>query len=568
MLVALLSLLILAVGGYLLFLSAKSGDWLSKKAIGALVLTALGLVGIGSRSFVIVGADEVGHLKRVYLASDMPPGQVIALPGEKGPRAEVLPPGFHFMPFVRVLNELEFFPVVSIPEGKLGFLVAKDGIPLEERQYLAKAWTIPSAQMMDAVQFLTDGKGQKGPQLSVLTPGLYRLNRYLWDVSVAPALDVPTGHVAVIRSNIESGAKQECPDVIRTAGGRTGEAVATPVVPKGCIGVWNEPLPPGRYYLNPRAYVPNIVPTRLQTWTYKGGYTERKINLRVTDSGKVEQSEERQELPVPEGAADRAILVRVEGWTLPVEMRVVVQVHPKDAPLVVAAVGDLQKIEDNIITPVIRDILRTIGGDPKRRVLDFIEKRDEITALVEKAVATEAVKAGITIQEVRMGEPAIPPELLVARLREQLATQLEETYKQEQNAQTQRIEVERQRAQADQQPELVRAEIAQQAATYRREQLRLEGEGEKLKQMEIAQGQKAVAEVLGAERTLQLQMLDKILVVAAENPDIIKVPSVQVAGSGGLEGGAAVLGSLLGGSNLSRMLTEQPKVEADGAGMK
>lgn len=108
MLVALLSLLILAVGGYLLFLSAKSGDWLSKKAIGALVLTALGLVGIGSRSFVIVGADEVGHLKRVYLASDMPPGQVIALPGEKGPRAEVLPPGFHFMPFVRVLNELEF----------------------------------------------------------------------------------------------------------------------------------------------------------------------------------------------------------------------------------------------------------------------------------------------------------------------------------------------------------------------------------------------------------------------------------------------------------------------------
>ena len=174
-------------------------------------------------------------------------------------------------------------------------------------------------------------------------------------------------------------------------------------------------------------------------------------------------------------------------------------------------------------------------------------------------MATEGLKAGVTIQEVRMGEPAIPPELMVARLREQLATQLEATYEQEREAQNKRVQVEQARAQADQQPKLVEADIARQAAEYRKEQLRLEGEGEKLKLREIADGQRAIAQVLGQERTLQLQMLKEILEVARENPDIIKVPKVQVNGTAGLEGGAAVLGSLLGGSNVGTMVREQGK---------
>ena len=457
-----------------------------------------------------------------------------------------------------MLNEIEFHPVIEIPEGQYGFLVARDGMPLLDGQFLADPWvTEAESRMLDAEYFLTEGKGQKGPQLQVLRPGRYRLNHYLWQVRTAPALDVPTGNVAVIRSNVMEPGR-ECPDILDVRGA-TNEQVATPVVPKGCIGVWDEPLSPGRYYLNARAYVSTIIPTRLQTWTYKGGYTDRQINLRVADNGKIEQSESAREQEVPEGAADRAIMVRVEGWTLPVEMRVVVQVHPKEAPLVVASVGDLQRIEDSIITPTIRDILRTIGGHPDRRVLDFIEKREEITQLVEQAVATEGLKAGVTIQEVRMGEPAIPPELMVARLREQLATQLEATYEQEREAQNKRVQVEQARAQADQQPKLVEADIARQAAEYRKEQLRLEGEGEKLKLREIADGQRAIAQVLGQERTLQLQMLKEILEVARENPDIIKVPKVQVNGTAGLEGGAAVLGSLLGGSNVGTMVREQGK---------
>ena len=63
-----------------------------------------------------------------------------------------------------------------------------------------------------------------------------------------------------------------------------------------------------------------------------------------------------------------------------------------------------------------------------------------------------------------MGEPAIPPEILIARLRQQLADQLGEAYKRETEAQKQRIETEQARATANEQPRLVEAQIAVQVA--------------------------------------------------------------------------------------------------------
>ena len=554
--IAILSLLAIFAAVYLIKHPLKdkgniSSETKTKVTQGALVM--LGIFGLLSRSFLIVDANEVGHLKRIYIADNLPPGQIIALQGEKGPQAEILGPGFHFRALVRILYDIEYSSVVEISEGQYGLLLAKDGNPLKAEQFLASSWKEGNSKnMLNANYFLTEGQGQKGPQLDVLRPGKYRINQYLFSVEPKHALDVPTGHVAVIRSNVQT--VDDCTSTMDVEGG-TGANVATPIVPKGCIGVWDEPLPPGRYYLNEKAYVSTIIPTRLQTWTYKGGYTQRTIHLTVDNNGKIQQQEQQQKIIVPKEAADKAINVRVEGWTVPVEMRVVVQVHPKDAPIVVASIGDLQRVEDNIITPAIRDILRSIGGNPKRKVMDFVERRDEITAEVEQTIAIEGRKAGVTIQEVRMGEPAIPPELLVATLRQQLATQLKSTYKEEQSAQKERISVERERATADQQQILVAAEIAKKAASFKKDQLRLEGEGERLKLTEIARGQKAQADVLGKDRALQLQALTLALDAAVQNPAIVKVPNVLVSGQGSsLEGAAAILGAstLVNGINGSR----------------
>src|SRR6201984_1885598 len=44
--------------------------------------------------------------------------------------------------------------------------------------------------------------GQRGPQTTILTPGNYRLNTYLWDLSIYNAVDVAEGFVAVVKSNV------------------------------------------------------------------------------------------------------------------------------------------------------------------------------------------------------------------------------------------------------------------------------------------------------------------------------------------------------------------------------
>ena len=57
---------------------------LGRSAIG-LGFIALGVLMLANTSFVYVAADQVGHLKRVYAFQELPPGHVVALPGQKGP---------------------------------------------------------------------------------------------------------------------------------------------------------------------------------------------------------------------------------------------------------------------------------------------------------------------------------------------------------------------------------------------------------------------------------------------------------------------------------------------------
>lgn len=539
MLYLIIALILLGILMYL-FRNPLNKPIIVTRTIQGILLLAM-LFFLTLPSYVIVGADEVGHLKKKFLAAPLPPGKIIAADGEKGPQARILGPGFHFEFLIRVLNDVEYFPVITIPKGQYGILKAEDGLALREDQFIADPWPQGKAEnMLNAEYFLTQGKGQKGPQLDILPPGKYRLNQYLFKVRLAKALEVPTGHVAVIRSKVQTIAN--CPSDKPVSNDDSG--ITALIVPKGCKGVQDETLTPAAYYLNQEAYEATIIPTRVQTWSYKGGYVKRQIDLSVDDNGKIQQTETTKEELTPDSAADRAIIVRVEGWTVPVDVRVVIQVSSENAPLVVATIGNLKEVEDKIITPAMRDIFRTIGGHPERKVLDFIEKREEINQLVLDEISKVAARTGVTVQSVHMGEPAIPPELLVATLREQLASQLKQTYLREQEAQKQRINVERERATADQQAQLVAAEIAKQAAAHKKQQLKLEGEGEKLKLTEIAKGQQAQANVLGKERAMQLQALEKALNAAVANPEIVKIPTVQVLGSGsGYEGAAAVLGA-------------------------
>ena len=549
--------------------SNKSMRWLRTIVTAVCVVTAI--VVLVSTSIVIVDSDKVGHLKRIY-GKSLPDGRVIAMPGEKGPQADILGPGFYFKFFIRVIYDIDQLAVVEIPENKYGLLTARDGRPLGTEQYLANAWPEDESDLMsNAIYFMGGGdkktkepRGQKGTQLTVLKPGKYRLNRYLFDVSLGNALDVPEGYVAVIKSNVQEN--EECSPIEVTSESN----LAVPLVPRGCKGVWAEPLYPGKYYLNEMAYKSTLISTRVETWAYKGGYDRRTITLDVDQEGNITQESDTKFIAIPENAADGAISCRVEGWVVPQEMRILMQIVPEMAPYVVASVGGVEEAENKIVTPAARSVVRTVIGRAVKiagqgtsavasadsmsaeekamvlgtRVLDLIERRAELEDEIEGVLGPESLKAYVTLKEVRLAEPVIPPELMLARLRAQLADQLIAAYRKETKAQDERKLVKESQARADKQADLVASQIAVDIADQHKLELQKLGEGEKLRLIEVAKGQKAQVAVLGQDRVMQLEMLQKALDAAVENSDIVKVPYVNVAGNGaGLEGAAAVLGS-------------------------
>ena len=163
------------------------------------------LFAIASTSFVRVPDGYLGQLFRVYGGGSLTEGRIVAVHGENGPQAKILTPGFHPWFLVNVLYDVDTSkPEVSIPKGKVGTLTAKDGMSLRPGQAFADPFPASFGyKMLDAEVFLLNG-GQRGPQLSVLTPGKYRLNRYLWDIAEVDAREVKAGFVGVIKSNVHA----------------------------------------------------------------------------------------------------------------------------------------------------------------------------------------------------------------------------------------------------------------------------------------------------------------------------------------------------------------------------
>jgi len=576
--VALLYFVLAAVAPSILglFVSRARPDFRTLSSSLRIVFVVIALICLAATSYVHVDSDEIAVLNKIYGTTSLPGEHIIATNGEKGPQAEILTPGWHPWFLVNVIYQVENKKVVSIPSGKYGFLVAKDGVPLRPDQFLGDAFSPEQElEMLDAQYFLTHA-GQRGPQTTILTPGIYRLNTYLWDVTIKDATDVVEGSVGVVKSNVidsvhfgnlnaEKPSSCEQKTVSTNA---SGEAVAAKepksdegrlaaiLVPVGCIGVWEKALQPGRYYVNEAAYKVTMMSTRVQTWEFKGGYKKRYIDLSLDQAGNLTQTPRSEDIKKPDNAADPAVTPFVEGWLVPLELRVLAQVTPDNAPFVVSSVGTLKDIEDNIMVPTIRSIVRNVVGAQGRHVLDLADNRAQLEHAVEDAIRPEGLRAGIVIKEVKFGDPALPPELLISRLRQQLADQLQVTYQQEQKAQTQRIETEKARATAEQQHQLVEALIGVQVAEQNKNAAKLRGEGQKLELEEVAQGQRAQADVLGQDRVLTITLTQLLLKTIQEKPEVVSligklVPQTVVSTGGqsaGLDSAAAIIGALLNSS--------------------
>ena len=143
----------------------------------------------------------------------MPPGQILAKLGQKGPLEEVLGEGRHI--WNPLFYDWEIVDATFIPPGKVGVVTSLGGDPLPPGKFLAEP-------------------GQKGIWRKVLGPGMYRLNPKGYDVQIINAFSVPVGFAGVVTT--QSGSEDGADNTVEQKGIRP------------------DVLQPGIYYINPRQY--------------------------------------------------------------------------------------------------------------------------------------------------------------------------------------------------------------------------------------------------------------------------------------------------------------------------
>jgi uncharacterized membrane protein YqiK len=148
--------------------------WAGVLAIAVLLLCLPRLLGI-----VYIPYTHVGIIEKIWSSKgSLREGQIIARNGEAGLQARFLRGGIHFGLYpwqYRIHKE----PLVVVAEGKMAYIYARDGVPLEPVQTLGR--NVDSNHFQDAVRFL-EAQGQRGRQRGILREGVYAINLGLFVV--------------------------------------------------------------------------------------------------------------------------------------------------------------------------------------------------------------------------------------------------------------------------------------------------------------------------------------------------------------------------------------------------
>lgn len=644
-----------------------SSLWGAAQPWAALILLALIVVVLmTSGIFRYIGNNRIAIVEKLWSTKGSIRGGLIALGGEAGFQPEVLRGGLHlFFPFQ---YRLHIEPLVTIPQGRIGYVFARDGRPLGADQVLASNLA-GADDFQDARRFLESG-GQKGPQRKVLREGSYALNLAQFVVvtkdqtfglrldkadsalldEMAEVIEAREGFEPVVIKDAEdqigvvtvhdgpglpageiiAPTVGDDPQAVETfhnsfqdpekflaAGGRrgrqlqvlvegtyyinrlfatveriaktvievghvgvvvsyTGEAGADTsgegyrhgeLVANGSRGVWCEPLLPGKYAFNTYAGRIAMVPT-----------TNFILKWEAATAGSHR---------FDENLAEVSLITRdAFEPTLPVS--VVVHIDYRKAPLVIQRFGDIKKLVEQTLDPMVSAYFKNIGQT--RTLIELLQDRSEIQSLSSEDMKEKFSAYNLELQEVLIGTPRPSAsgddqiEKILTQLRQrQIADEQVGTYERQKLAAQKERELREAEARAKQQTAITESELSIQvkanegrASLARSEQdadqtrtlakaeadrIRLLGEGESKKVVVLAAAEaervtkvglaqaeaieKQVAASGGARYQLARQVAERFA-EALETSGVDVVPKVQINGSGADgQGGGSVVQALL-----------------------
>ena len=563
---------------------------------------------------VIVPEDSVGIINKKYVVfgsnRTLPAGSIIALNGEAGLQADALAPGLHFglWPWQYLVTLQKF---ITISQDTIGIVEARDGHPLKDGRVLARRVNCNSFQ--DARAFL-EGGGERGPQITSIPPGTYRINTALFNVQTAKVTEIPDNMVGIVTTKegrpLAAGeiasqpvqghnSFQDAQAFFDAGGGKglqeqvilagryfinprfaTVEVKETTIVPianvgvviayvgkegkdvtgdafkhgnlvnKGEKGVWVEPLDPGKYPVNPYTHRVEIVPTANVVLNWATGKTEAH-NLDKNLS---------------------TITVRSsDGFTFNLDVSQIIHIPRTDAPKVIARFGNMVNLVTQVLEPTIGNYFRNAaqGSD----VIDFLRMRRERQDDARKQIQLALADYNVVAVDTLIGD-ITPPESLMRTLTDRkLAEQEKVTYDTQRLAEETRKELQQATAMADTQASVVAAERQVQIQAFQASAAVKMAEGQAQSRRLVADGEAYATRATGnadAEKTkavgtaeadvikLKIASMDSGNYAGIEISKALAasgfklVPDVVVTGGGGAggDGGNSLVSVLL--ANLIR----------------
>lgn len=441
--------------------------------------------------------------------------------------------------------------VIKDTDDSIGVVTVHDGPSLAQGEIIAPVVGDDPDQAVnyhnkfqDADNFLRAG-GQRGRQLQVLVEGTYYVNRLFGTVEMIPKTVIEVGNVGVVVSYTgETG------DDLSGKEYRHGE-----LVNKGYRGVWSEPLLPGKYPFNTYAGKVISVPT-----------TNIILKWIRTETGAHRYDENLTEVS----------LITKDAFEPSLPLSVVVHIDYQKAPLVIQRFGDIKKLVEQTLDPMVSAYFKNVGQ--MRTLIQLLQDRSAIQQQASQEMREKFAHYNLALEEVLIGTPSSPEndtqiETILMQLRSrQVAEEQVETYNQQEKAAVKERELREAQSRAQMQTKLTEAELNiniqtdQGKAEYQRsiqqaQQIRAlaEAEAEKVARIGIAQAL-ATEEQVRAYGGPQFQVTQQVLnrfAEAIQQSGVDVVPRVVVSGSGNGEGGNSSTSSSIMEGLLTMLLSER-----------
>jgi uncharacterized membrane protein YqiK len=530
----------------------------------------LGLVFVKfALGLVIISESQVGVLVK-KIGKPLPNDRYIATQGEAGYQAETLAPGWHFWLWSFKYDVIKQ-PITIIKEGEIGLVVARDGAQIPAHRILGEVLDCNNFQ--DATKFLMNG-GEKGRQLGLLTAGVYRINSSLFEVittlnieqknltgvtaeflrmtqiksdfvglvTVLDGKPLVEGRIAGTsiqgHSSFQDGMafiqnggfKGLQEDVLRpgsytinpwfakieqipmteidigyvgvvvSSSGDSDEDVSgadfthSNLVKKGNRGIWAEPLFPGKHALNTKILKVEKIPTTniVLNWGHESSTHKYDENL-------------------------NSITARTkDGFSMSIDVSQIIHVGAGMASKVIARVGSMQNLVDNILQPIIGNYFR--NSCQASEALDYIKTRSERQKEAARFIKEALLDYDVEAVDTLIGDLVPPEQLMMTLTNRKIADEERTTYASQKLAQDERKKLLESVALAESQAEVVRQEqgirIANSQAQQSVETAR--GQSEKVKVQAIAEAESlrvtsiAQAESVRVKAIAEAEAIEKI----------------------------------------------------------